>query len=315
MWIEVVNRPVERHAYYLAGLQIDSEIRFNGLVPWDDRFAAAGRVSVTRSTLPETLQNSVREFPGGQCSDSEYLIDMPEIARFLVRDGTEILVEPAPAHDENELRVFLLGSIFGILCHQRGIVPLHASSIDIDGGCASFVGDSGAGKSTLVAALAARGHQVITDDVCFLQFDKDGHLEAWPGIGRIRLWEDALHALSLDGPEVMRETRGFNKYLVPTRQRSDLTTPRRLRKIYQLQAAADDEMPSIARVRGVTAIEILLHNIYRMEHAESMGRKAGIFDFCSRMTRQLQVLRFSRPKRFDLLQPGIDLLMEDIRST
>jgi hypothetical protein len=200
-----------------------------------------------------------------------------------------------------------------VLCHQRGIVPLHAAAMDIEGGCAAFAGDSGAGKSTLAAALAARGRQVISDDVCYLQSDAHDGVEAWPGVGRIRLWQDAMEALRLDGPGVTRETAGYNKFLVPIQQPSNPAEPRRLRKIYQLEIAPQGEGPSIARVHGAAAIEILLHNIYRLEYAEYMGRKPAIFEFCARMARAVPVFRFRRPMGFDLLQSGIDLLMEDCR--
>ena len=102
----------------------------------------------------------------------------------------------------------MLGAVFGALCHQRVIRPRHASAIDV-AGCVAFVGVSGASKSTLVATLALRGHEIISDDVCLLQPGTDGALQAWPGISRVTLWEDATAelcpvtvalALSQDGP-------------------------------------------------------------------------------------------------------------------
>ncbi len=82
----------------------------------------------------------------------------------------------APSSDHDEVRAYLLGAVFGALCHQRGITPLHASAIDVADGCVAFVGASGAGKSTLVAALARRGHQIIADDECFLQLETGGEV-------------------------------------------------------------------------------------------------------------------------------------------
>ena len=134
-----------------------------------------------------------------------------------MRAGKEILIDSAPSSNDDEIRAYLLGTAFGLLCHQRGITPLHAAAIDVAGGCVAFVGESGAGKSTLVAALAQRGHQVIADDVCFQQLDDQGSIQSWPGIERIRLWEEAMDALDCDGPGVEREMHGYNKYFVPVR--------------------------------------------------------------------------------------------------
>src|SRR5262249_26444417 len=146
------------------------------------------------------------------------LFEFSGAGRFLVRSGKEIIVESAPASDDGEIRAYLLGTAFGILCHQRRIMPLHASAIDVPSGLITFVGGSGAGKSTLVAALAQHGYQVASDDVCFLQLDDKSEVEAWPGIARIRLWSAAMHALGCDGSGAEREIHGYNKYFIPVSQ-------------------------------------------------------------------------------------------------
>src|SRR5262249_7530177 len=146
---------------------------------------------------------------------TEVLLDFPAVGRFLLRAGKEILMDLAPSSLEDEVRADLLGPVFAVLCHQRGITPLHASAMDVANGCVAFVGDSGAGKSTLVATLAQRGHEIIADDVCFLQLGTDGDVQTWPGISRIRLWEDARAGLGFDGPGVEREIYGYNKYFIP----------------------------------------------------------------------------------------------------
>src|SRR5262249_28266063 len=154
-------------------------------------------------------------------------------------------------------------------------MPLHGSAIDVEGGCAVFVGASGSGKSTLAAALATRGHQVISDDVCFLRRDDDGGIKVWPGIGRIRLWPDAMEALGYDSDSIERELRGLNKFLVPIQSPKELLRPRRLRSVYQLEAATVENDLSIEELSGAATIELLMPNVYRLTLAEYMGRKAA----------------------------------------
>src|SRR5262249_2741279 len=145
-------------------------------------------------------------FRGAQYSERyngrEVLLDFPAVGRFLLRAGTEILMDPAPSSDDEQVRAYLLGAVFPVLCHQRGITPLHASAIDVADGCIAFIGASGAGKSTLVATLARSGHEIFTDDTCFLRLDSDGNVQVWPGTHRIRLWEDAKAVLGFDGPGI-----------------------------------------------------------------------------------------------------------------
>lgn len=270
-------------------------------------------VTIRLASVPEALSGPVRVQDGVAYNGKALLLTISEVVRFLVSEGSEILVDPEPSANKNDIRAFLLGSAFGTLCHQRGILPLHSAAIDVADGCIAIIGPSGAGKSTLAASLAARGHQVIADDVSFLQRDNDGVVRCWPGIGRIRLWEDAVTALGCNGPGVEREFRGYNKYLIPVPPPKAPFASRRLRRIYHLNAALSGDAASINRVRGASAIELLMQNVYRMSLAEFMGRKADAFAICAAIAAQIPVFQFRRPLGFDVLREGIDILEDHLR--
>ena len=263
--------------------------------------------------FPNCSRSVTAEFPEGQCNENELLLNIPDAARYLIRHGAEILVDPAPLASPGNVAAYLLGTAFGVLCHQRGIPPLHASAIEVEDGCVAFTGGSGAGKSTLAAALAARRHQVISDDVCVLHADDHGHLLIWPGLDRLRLWEDAMQALACDGPGVEREFRGYNKYLIPLDPPRNPGKSRRLRRVYQLDLTSPGSCASVTRLQGAAAVEILMQNIYRSNLAEHMGKKTTLFTVCAAVARDVPVFRFSRPLGFDMLPEGLDVLEEHLR--
>ena len=252
------------------------------------------------------------EFQEGHCNENEFLLKIPEVGRFLIRAGTEILVEAAPLSSPGDVTAFLMGSALGVLFHQRRMPPLHASAIDLSDGCAAFVGLSGAGKSTLVAALAAREHQVIADDVCLLQRSEQ-EIRVWPSANRLRLWEDAMKALGWYGQNVERELRGYNKYLIPLPSPTNPEAPRRLRRVYQLEPAPAGNRASITRLRGATAVEVLMQNIYRLDLAEHMGRKLDAFMVCAAAAEDVPVFRFTRSLQFAALPEAIDVLEYHLR--
>ncbi len=294
-------------------MRIVSDLLLPGLPPCSGTLRTGDEIWIRRSRLPEALLSVTAEFPDGQCNKHEFLLNIPQAARFLIRGGTEILVDQAPTCSPGDVCAYLLGSAFGVLCHQRGILPLHGSAIDVAEGCVAFVGNSGAGKSTLVAALGARGHQVISDDVCYLKLaDKEG-VQAWPGIGRIRLWEDALAVLGCDGPGVEREFRGYNKYLIPVGPPRNPLQPRRLRRVYDLDTASEGSAASVSRLYGAAAVEVLMQNVYRLGLAEHMGCKPAVFVVCAAAARDVLVYRFSRPLGFDALREGVDFLEDHLR--
>jgi hypothetical protein len=298
----------KRRLYTLAGLCIVSDFRLNEVPICRDKAAPQHKVVIRRSPVPASLPSGAATFTNSQYNGKELLLDFPEVGRFLLRGGNEILVDPTSSSNDCEVRAHLLGTAFGALCHQRGIPPLHASAIDIANGCVAFVGETGAGKSTIVAALAQRGHQVICDDVCVLQLGAKEHVRAWPGCNRIRLWEDSMTALSCDGQAIEREVRGWNKYLLPVRPPRNLTEPRRLRRVYQLHVAPQGAAATISRLRGAASVEVLMQNVYRLGLAEYMGFKSAAFVVCAAAARDVPVFRFSRPMGFDVLDEGIALL-------
>jgi len=305
---ELTSRISIGTAYSLAGLRIVSEVPLPPLMGFhNEGVADQQEIAVQYGEVPTNLPSGL-VFPDAQVRGEDLLLDIPEVARFLVRGGRQIVIEPAPSADERDISAWLLGTVFASLCHQRGIVPLHGSAIDIPGGCAVFVGASGAGKSTLAAALAARGHQVISDDVCFLRRDDSSNIKVWPGIGRIRLWPDSLEALGYDDSAIERELRGYNKFLVPVKTPEKPSIPRRLCGVYQLEAAAMGEAPNITRLSGSATIELLMPNVYRLTLAEYMGGKAAIFALCTAIANEVPVYRFRREVGFEAMPGAIDRL-------
>ena len=297
--------------YRLAGLRIVSDLPLSGLPVCRDDPQEQPEVVIRRAPIPEGLASATATFRDGQYigryNGREVLIDIPAIGRFLVQAGKEILIDSVSSSNDAEIRAYLLGTAFGLLCYQRGITPLHAAAIDVAGGCVAFVGESGAGKSTLVAAFARRGHQVISDDLCFQQLDDKGNVQNWPGIGRIRLWEEAMNALGCNGPGVEQEIHGYNKYFVPVRSPRNPTEYRRLRRVYQLHPAPDGTT-KVTRLRGAAAVEVLMQNVYRLDLAERLGYKPHVFMVCAAAARDVPVFRFSRPLDFGALSQSIELL-------
>lgn len=304
--------------YKLGGLRIASDFPLFGLQICRNEPEAGCEVVIRCAPIPEEVASATAKFLDGHYSGKyngrEALLDFPTVGRFLVRAGEEILVDRAPSANDDEVRAYLLGVVFGALCHQRGITPLHASAIDAADGCVAFVGASGAGKSTLVAALARRGHEIISDDECFLQLGTNGDVQAWPGISRIRLWEDARAALGFDGPGVERVMYGYNKYFVPVRPPRNAIQSRLLRRVYQLYRAPTGGT-EVTRLRGADAVEALMQNVYPPGLADYLGYQSRAFMVCTAVAGNVPVFRLGRPRNMAALDQSIDLLENHLRNT
>ena len=123
--------------------------------------------------------------------------DYSGTCRMLVREGREIVIEPAPRVDERALRLVVLGNGVGMILHQRGLLVLHASAVAIAGAAVVFSGFSGAGKSTIAAALNRRGHPLVADDVVAVRAESDGYV-VLPGFPQVKLSPEVAESLGYD---------------------------------------------------------------------------------------------------------------------
>ncbi len=93
-----------------------------------------------------------------------------------------------------EVTALLLGQVLGFALRLRGTLCLHACVVRIGQQAIAIVGETGAGKSTTAAALARRGHSILSDDIAVLNDRRDRFL-VQPGYPRVRLWPKSIKAL------------------------------------------------------------------------------------------------------------------------
>jgi hypothetical protein len=274
------------------GLVFESEIRLPELIAIPRPHAGQPpdvhiRIGCAR---PDTTQPGTQIGPFLWTSTRELSLQVPNIARFLVRDGREIWIEPEDASDEDSVRVFLLGAVFGALLHQRGFLVLHGNAIRIGDHCMVCIGPSGAGKSTLAAEFMRRGHRVLADDV--VAVDPQG--EAMPGFPRIKLWQDAADRLQINTDGLLRVRPNMEKFNYPlTEKFADAALP--LRWVYILRTHNADEM-RFEPVSGAARFSALRNNTYRPRFLSGMGLEARNLTLCSELSGRIKLTRVLRPE-------------------
>lgn len=255
-------------------------------------------IDIRFGPLPEALPDARTIAHGLQVAGDSVLLTVEGTARYRVRGGREIVIDPMPGGSERNLRLFLLGSALGILCHQRGLLPLHANAIVVDGQAIAFAGHSGAGKSTLAAHFERAGYEVLCDDVCALSFDGDGRPFAWPGLPRLKLWGDAVEAFGHRRDDLDQAIEGMDKYHVPMTARAR-ARPVPFRRLYLL-GQADDGVGGVTRLRGRDAMEAVMAQTYRGQYLDPMGLKARHFGQCAALLAHAEVFAASRVWGYDV---------------
>jgi hypothetical protein len=297
--------------YSLFGLDIASEISLPELPELEEIALRKPDVFIRESPVAPLVSGcgGVEAVGGG------ITLAIAEIARYHVREGAEIVVEAALDADPNNVRLFLLGSAFGILIHQRGLFPLHANAVEIGQEAVAFTGESGAGKSTLAAWFHDCGSRIVADDVCVISVEKNHTPLALPGLPRFRLWREALERSGRDARDHPRSfigDDGFDKYDVAAAPAGVVKRPLPLRAVYLLERGSSF---AIEKIHGVAAAEILFANTYRGAMLSLVGAQAVHWRIVLSLLERVPVYRFIR--RWDLAAMADEnaALFESLKNT
>lgn len=241
-----------------------------------------------------------------QAAPQNLWLSVPNIARFLIRDGQEIIYEPYPGIDDESVRVFMLGSCTGALLFQRGHMVLHGNAFQVGDGCVICVGHSGAGKSTLAAAMMQHGYRIIADDVC--PIDDEGC--AIPGMPRIKLWQDSADKLGIETNDLERIRPELQKYNYPLNG-SFCSTPLPVKAVYILNSHNESEFV-VERIKGMDKFEPLKQNTYRFGYLKGMSMGNRHFKQCGELSKQIHLSRLTRPRAGFQVEELVDFILDDI---
>lgn len=266
--------------YRISGLNVASDIALPGLI--EGRTGAPAEVTIRRGQVPDRLDDVSASGPTWQAGPRRFLLHIPGIAHFLLADGREIVFAPASEESMSDIPIFLVGTVFGILLHQRGQIVLHASAVQVDGRAVLFCGSSGAGKSTLAAAFAQRGYALVTDDLCSISLGAHGGPIVHPDGRHLKLWAQAIERLDLNETRGERVRPKLQKYYVaPERV---LTEPLPLGAIYVLREARAPHAPGIERQNIVDAALALRRNAYRPLLIRRLNQREDYFRAAAALT-------------------------------
>lgn len=275
--------------------------------------AAATDVEIVEAGALADLPEARKFGAGIQALGDQLLLQINDVARYLVSAGRRITFARLPGISDDDVRAYLLTSAFGALLHQRQDLVLHGSAIAFHGEAVVFLGTSGAGKSTTAAAFRRRGHPVMTDDLCVVRPGPAGRLRIQPSFPHMKLWLDSLAKLELspDGLRPIRHKR--EKRALPLGAEFALT-PLPLRKIYVLEPHAPDQLV-ITPIEGPAKLERLKRQTYRFGFLAAVGTEAAHFRQALKLAQQVPLAMVQRPVTPFRLDELVALVEADLRSS
>jgi hypothetical protein len=292
--------------YYQAfGLTIASALPCPELLPSD----GDADITISYGPVPDGLELVQQQGVCYQVNSGAFLLKLEGIAKYIVTGGERITIERVPGAQDNEVRLFLLGSAFAALLIQRGLLPLHGCAVEVNGGAAVFLGPSGCGKSTLAGALGQRGYRVMADDVCVISFSLAGAPLVLPAYPQLKLWAEALKILGKNPDHLPRVKAGLEKYCFPLGEGfSNNSSP--LKRVYELAVSNSQDL-ELTALQGLDKLDVLMRHTYRLQFLSGTLEKKSHFEQCGQAARHCQVSRLARPGLPFRLEELVDLVEKD----
>ncbi len=291
------------YLYHIFGLNIESAI------PFLDMPQTEGNpdVSIQYGKVPDAIIDAKIKGVRYQAGPGEFLLRVDNVGKYYVTNGNDILIEREIGAADEEVLLFLMGSAMGALLHQRNILPLHGSAIEVDGRGIIFTGHSSIGKSTLAGAFRKKGYNLLSDDVCAVTAKNSGDSHIIPGFPRLKLWADALKKLEEDreGLNRVRLDQDFEKYFVPFDNAGNGHVP--VRSVFVLETTNTDQFEVVQLQRG-DKIDPIINNTYRPRFLEGLGGKKEHFKQCAAVAAKAAVIRITRPSKGFRLDELMDLV-------
>ena len=298
---QLSSGPVREYGAY--GLRLCSAIA----LPFDPLPGPSAEpdVTVRLGAVPATLPagpGNVTRTPIGEARSGAFVMLIEGVARYLVTDGRDVLIEPLEG-DDDVVGLFCVGLPFTTLLQQRGVATLHAAAVATEAGAVLLLGRSGIGKSSLAAALVERGYPLLADDVTGVALDAGGRPVALPALLPQRLWTHTLDKMKWRPRAYAKIRRDVEKYWV--RAERHCATPLPVRAAFVLNS---EERPDIA-IESVSP-SVAFWTLWRYTHCrrvmDAMGQRPAHFRAVTTMAWSVPLGRVVRPKHPFLLEALTD---------
>ena len=283
------------YRYTAYGLGISSALQLPELDAGEASTDLVIRFGSLKHAAPETDSLEYSDWK----NDCGMYLFWKNVCTILIKGGKEIIIDAATGAEAPHLRLLILGAAMGVVLHQRGLPVFHASAIEIDGKAVAFLGGKMWGKSTMAAALHARGHRVIADDVMALSSSGLNGPVVLPAFPQLKLWPDSVASLGEDPEALPRISPSFVKRDRPI-SNGFARQPTPLQRIYVLGKGPS---PQIDFLRPSKAFFELIRNYYslRFDRQSQISSEGDDFFQCAKIANCVPVFLLTRPPDLGLL--------------
>ena len=266
-------------------------------------------VTIKSGSVKNHLENSTFKGVSFESNLKQFLLIIPNVAKFLIEEGNKITIDTDKTAELREIELFLLGSALSVILMQRSIVPFHGSAFEKDGKAVIITGNSGAGKSSLLRYFINKGYKALSDDVCALN-EQDNKIVLTPSYPSSKIWADVLDIYNISKEEEKQVRPDIEKYKINFEEDfSEKITE--VEAIYILQSNNDIDF-SIDEIKGFNKFTKLKQNLYRPKFPEAMGKEKETFIILNKLAQQIKLYNLFRSKSIKQFMPFNEFAKQNI---
>jgi len=230
---------------------------------------------------------------------------------WLDRQGSEVWATWPENLTIEDTATYLLGPVLGLLLRLRGVTCLHASAVAFGEKAVAFVGSEGAGKSTTAAALARRGHALLSDDVVALA-ERNGSFYVHPAYPYLCLWPESVESIYGSAEALPRFSENYEKRRLSLGKQELRFAERALPlgAIYILGERRGDPAPLVQEIAPQAAFLSLVANTFATNILDS-GMRAKEFETLGRLVPSVPIRQLCAHQDASRLTDLSDLLREE----
>jgi len=272
--------------YKAFGLTIKSEFEIPELLE-NEGFPD---LEIVLGKTPKELSKIAKRGVKYQAAKNEFLLEVDHIAKYHIKDGNKIFVELLKDSADREVRLFLLGSAFGALFLQRGLLPIHGSTIKFGSSATIFAGLSGAGKSSIAAYFVSKGFKALADDISLV----NEKLEVVPGFPNMKIWNDVLKKLEIKENSLKEIRPNIKKYQVPIND-NYCNEALALKNIIIISTKNSPGF-DLEELTGIKKFNAIKNNTYRYRFVQGLEIQLDHFQVLNKLLPQIKVYKIARPQ-------------------
>jgi|GEM_PF-2297812 len=281
-----------RYHYLISGITIATDIHFPEL----EKSPHLPEVELSYADVPRHLEYSAVNFPLVEANENEYLLTIPLIARYFVKNGNKITIQPQKEAAPEEVTKYVLTAIIGALSYMKGFIPIHGGAFVKDDKAIIISGPSAAGKSSLLAALNQQGYTIIADDLCNVKL-LDGKAMLYPGFQRLMIWKDTLLKLNINENTAVKLRSDMEKYLIPLINPSS-TQPIEVSEMVIL--AQEIQEDNALLLKGKDRVTAMRANLYHPWMANTLRNGNTCYQQLMAIAPQLKMRLFKNNRSIEL---------------